>query len=67
LLPSYVIFSCSGRLFFFKAITDTVTNLCFWKAKEENRGLEEEVLENKALKEHLAGMISQEKRRNTCF
>jgi hypothetical protein len=25
------------------------------------------VLENKALKEHLAGMISQEKRRNTCF
>ena len=38
LLLSYVIFSCSGRLSFFKAIADTVTNLWFWKAKEENKG-----------------------------
>jgi hypothetical protein len=35
LLLFYVIFSCSGRLSFFKAIADTVTNLWFWKAKEE--------------------------------
>jgi len=45
---------------FFKAVTSTVTNLCFWRAKEEIEAL---VAENKALKEELAEMRSQEKRR----
>ena len=43
---------------FFKA--STVTNLCFWRAKEEIEAL---VAENKALKEELAEMRTQEKRR----
>jgi hypothetical protein len=45
---------------FFKAVTSTVTNLCFWRAKEEIEAL---VAENKALKEELAEMRTQEKRR----
>jgi hypothetical protein len=45
---------------FFKAVTNTVTNLCFWRAKEEIEAL---VAENKALKEELAEMRTQEKRR----
>jgi hypothetical protein len=45
---------------FFKAVTSTVPNLCFWRAKEEIEAL---VAENKALKDQLAEMRSQEKRR----
>ncbi len=48
------------RLPFFKTVTSTVSHLCFWWAKEEIEAL---VAENKALKDQLAEMRSQEKRR----